>query len=380
MLQPSVVSPAQGSLPARPGRGIFKDIFGLLEKGKSPRDYRIRFVARSSLIARLGNTRFNTNVNLELLDSNKRLVARSNRLANRPELIEQANLAPGTYYLRPLLARGKFSRFRLRANTTPLADSGNSPSRATFLDLSSSPTTVQEFIGAEDRSDFFAFSVGGSGFPTAQLNLTLAGVNGDFLDGNVTVKIRNSSLNVVRERSSSGRTRFSFTEPLAAGNYFLEVQPANPTRDQTDYRLTLAATPIADLAGNTPNAARQVELSAVPSTFQDFVGVGDLQDYYRFTIPRGRFNLQLTGPNGNLLAGDITVRLRDAVNTVLEQQSGTGGAGVSIENRMLAAGTYVVQVSTASRAVNYSLVMAAEPRQSSSSQTSSGQTSSSQSS
>ncbi|MFM7426669.1 MAG: hypothetical protein ACKO7W_17020, partial [Elainella sp.] len=91
---PSSIPSVPDSLQARPGRGVFKDIFGLLEKGKPPRDYRIRFVARSSLFARLGNTRFNTNVNLELLDSNKRLVARSIRLANRPELIEQANLAP----------------------------------------------------------------------------------------------------------------------------------------------------------------------------------------------------------------------------------------------------------------------------------------------
>jgi hypothetical protein len=359
MLQSSVHS----AQPLKPqNRGVFKDIFGLLERDKrSQRDYRLRFAARSSLAARLGSTRFNANVNLELLDSNKRIVASSKRIANRPELIEQASLAPGTYYLRAELVRGKWSRFRLRATTTPNPDTSDQPNGAAFLDVTSTPLSVGEFIGAEDRADFYSFNIGGTGFPTGQLNVALAGANGGFLDGNVTVRIRNSNFSVVRERTSSSRTSFTFNEPLAAGTYFVEIAPANATRDETNYQLSLSSTTIPDLAGNTPNAARRIELSAQSTLFQDFVGVGDLQDYYRFTIPRGKFNLQLTAPNGNLLNGDVTVRLRDQVNTVLEEETVTNGAGVSINNKTLAAGTYVVQVSTASRFVNYSLAMAADP-------------------
>jgi hypothetical protein len=358
-----LLSKLQSAQPLKPqSNRAFKDIFGLLERdGRRQREYRIRFVARSSLFARLGSTRFNANVNLELLDSNKRLVAFSKRIANRPELIEEASLAPGTYYLRAELVRGKWSRFRLRASTTPNPDTSNQPNGATFLDVTSTPLSVGEFVGAEDRADFYSFNIGGTGFPTGQLNLALAGANGGFLDSNVTVRIRNSNFNVVRERTSSGRTNFSFTEPLAAGTYFVEVAPASATRDETNYQLTLSSTTIPDLAGNTPNAARRVELSPELTPFQDFVGVGDLQDYYRFTIPKGKFDLQLTAPNGNLLNGDVTVRLRDSVNTVLEEETVTNGAGVSINNKNLAAGTYVVQISTASRFVNYSLAMAADP-------------------
>jgi hypothetical protein len=338
-------------LPNYPSnRGVFKDIRGLLEKGKQPKAFRIRFAARSNLVATLSNTRFNTNVNLELLNSTgETVIAASRRLANRPELIDVKGLAPGTYFLRPVLARGKWSRFRMRANTTPISDSGDTASSARFLDVTSVPTSVGEFIGAEDRNDYYAFTVGGLGFPTGQLNLALTGENGDLLNGNVTVKIRDSSLKVVRQRTTNGRIGFSFEEPLAAGNYFVQVEPANST------------TEIADLAGNTPNAARLVNLDASDSLFQDFVGVGDQQDYYRFTVPKSKFNLRLTGPNGNLLNGEVTIRLRDDVNTVLDQKTTSNGAGLAIENKSLSAGTYIAQISTSAKFVNYSLVMVAEP-------------------
>ena len=343
--------------PSKP-RGVFKDISSQLEKSdRSQRDYRVKFAARSSLVAQLGGIRATSNVNLELLDSSKRLVAASRRLVNRPERIEQANLAPGTYYLRAVLARGELSRFRLRAFTTPISDTGNTASSAQFVGLLA-PTTVGEFIGGEDRADVYAVTVGATGSPTEQLNLALTGETSEFLDGSVTVKLRNSNFSLIRERS--GRASFNLSEPLAAGTYFVEVAPTN-LKDETNYRLTLSTTPIPDLAGNSPAAARSVELSAQSSLFQDFIGVGDSQDYYRFTIPKSKFSLQLTGPNGNLLNGDVTVRLRDQVNNLLEQESASGGAGSSF-SQSLAAGTYTIQLTTASKSVNYSLLLSAEPR------------------
>jgi hypothetical protein len=341
--------------------GISKDIRGLLTKKDNPqKTFRLRFNARSSLVAILGNTRFNTNVNLELLDSTQtRVIAASRRLANRPERIELKQLAPDTYYLRAVLAHGKQSRFRLRANTTPIPDTGNSPSTARFSDLTA-PVSFSEFVGAEDFSDFYSFTVGSRDFPTGQLKLNLTGANGDFLEGNVTVKIRDSALNVVTQQTTSGRIGFSLEEPLAAGNYFLQVEPTR-SEDQINYRLDLSATAIADSAGNTPNAARSIDVTAEPSLVQDFVGIGDQQDYYRFTVPDSKFDLKLTGPNGNLLGGEITLRLRDDVNTVLEQKSTNGGAGLEFNDKTLKAGTYIVQVSTSAKFVNYQLVVSAQP-------------------
>lgn len=360
-------APQRNLIPLIPSDrvGISKDIRGQLEKDKPSKSYRVRFAARSNFVAILSNTRkVNTNVNLELLDSSgDRVIAASRKLAGRPERIELQELAPGTYYLRPVLARGKFSRFRLRANTTPIFDTGDSPSAARFLDVNTVPTSVGEFVGAEDRGDVFSFSVGSPSAPSAQLNLALTGENGDFLDGNVTVTIRDSSLKVVRQRTTNGRAGFTLDETLAAGNYFVEVKPATTdTTQETNYQLTLAATSIPDLAGNTPNAARLIDVKAENSLFQDFVGTGDQQDYYRFTIPKSKFNLQLTGPNNNLLNGEVTVRLRDEVNTILEQKTAGSGAGILIENKALEPGTYIVQVSTSAKFVNYSLLLsAAEP-------------------
>jgi hypothetical protein len=358
-----MLNASQKSVPLIGNRvGIFKDIRGLLtKKGNPQRIYRLRFNARSSLVAILGNARFNTNVNLELLDSTQtNVIAASRRLANRPEHIDIKQLAPDTYYLRAVLARGKQSRFRLRANTTPIPDTGNMPSTARFVDVTS-PVSFSEFVGAEDFSDFYSFTIGRSGFPTAQLKLGLTGANGDFLDSNVTVKIRDSALNIVTERTTSGRLGLSLEEPLAAGNYFVQVEPAR-AEDEINYQLTLSANAIADFAGNTPNASRSIVLTSEPSLFQDFVGVGDQQDYYQFTVPESKFNLRLTGPNGNLLGGEMTLRLRDNINTILlEQKSTSGGVGLEIADRPLKAGTYLVQVSTAAKLVNYQFVASVQP-------------------
>ncbi len=341
--------------------GIHKDVRGLLERDKRQKMVRVRFAARSQFTAILSNTRRDTNVNLEILDSQNRIVAASRRLANKPEQIDLAKLAPGTYYVKPVLARGKWSRFRLRVDTTPIADAGNEASTARFLDVTANALSIDEFVGAEDSSDYYAFQVGNTGFPTGQLKLQLTGTNGDLLDGNVTLKIRDSQLKVVKQQTSTGRIGFSWDEPLAAGTYFIQVTPDRPTLDQTDYRLTLSATTIADLAGNTPNAAQDVTLDSTDSLFRDFVGTGDLQDYYKFTLPKSKFNLQLTGPNGNLLNGEVTVRLRDQVNTVLEQETASNGVGIAIDNKALTAGTYLIQISTTSKLVNYQLLMSAEP-------------------
>lgn len=364
MSNSAIGNSARNLIPLFPSEriGIQKDIRGLLEKEGRPQRFRVRFAARSQFAALLSNTRRDTNVNLELRDSQGRLVAASRRLANRPDQIQLPQLAPGTYFVQPVLARGKWSRFRLRVQTTPIPDVGNLPSTARDLEVSSIPVSLDEFIGAEDRDDYYRFTVGSGAFPTGQVQLKLSGLNGDLLDSNLTVTIRNSNLNVVQRRTTTGRIGFSLDETLAAGTYFIQIEPAQVGRDQTNYRLSLAATAIADLAGNTPNAGREVSLTTEPTLFQDFVGTGDLQDYYRFTLPNSRFNLQLTGPNGNLLNGEITVRLRDEVNAVLENRSTSGGAGIAIENRNLAAGSYIVQVSTSAKSVNYSLALAAELR------------------
>lgn len=346
--------------PVGNGAGIYKDVIGLVKRGDNPqKSFQIRFNARSNLAVVLGSTRFNTNVNLEVLDSNQTVIAASRRLANRPEHLDLKQLAPGLYFLRAVLARGKQSRFRLRAQSTPIPDSGNLPSTARPVGLSPSPLTFSEFIGAEDVGDFYKFTVGGTGSPTGRLNLSLAGVNGNFLDGRVTLKIRDSNLNVVEQRTS-GLTGLSLDETLVAGTYFVQVEPVS-SQDQTNYQLTLAATAIADLAGNTPNAARSIEVNATPSLFQDFVGTGDQQDYYRFTVPENDFSFKLTGPSGNLLGGEVTVRLRDNLNNVLEQKVASGnGSGTEI-TKSLKAGTYVVQVSTSAKFVNYQFVTSAVP-------------------
>ncbi|MBS0014899.1 MAG: pre-peptidase C-terminal domain-containing protein [Arthrospira sp. SH-MAG29] len=111
-----------------------------------------------------------------------------------------------------------------------------------------------------------------------------------------------------------------------------------------------------DFAGNTPARARQITVGSTSSTYRDWVGTADTNDYYRFTLPGTRdFNLTLNG-----LSADADVQLLDRNGTNVLERSTNSGTREDTINRRLAAGTYWVRVYPFSGAnTNYNLTLRA---------------------
>ncbi|WP_146220251.1 PPC domain-containing protein, partial [Microcystis aeruginosa] len=111
-----------------------------------------------------------------------------------------------------------------------------------------------------------------------------------------------------------------------------------------------------DLAGNTLATARDITIGAAPTTYSDFVGSTDSNDYYRFSIgTTSNFSLNLTG-----LSANANVSLLDSNGRVITKSTNGGTSNESI-TRQLNAGTYYVRVYPRSGSTNYNLSLAAAP-------------------
>ncbi len=108
---------------------------------------------------------------------------------------------------------------------------------------------------------------------------------------------------------------------------------------------------------NTLSAARIVTVGATTSTYRDWVGTTDTNDYYKFTLSNtSNFNLTLNG-----LGADANVQLLNSSGSVI-QSSTNGGTTQDTISRSLSGGTYYVRVYPMSGVnTNYNLSLAATP-------------------
>jgi subtilisin len=111
-----------------------------------------------------------------------------------------------------------------------------------------------------------------------------------------------------------------------------------------------------DNAGNTLATARAITIGATTSTYSDFVGSTDTNDYYRFSLgTSSNFSLNLTG-----LSADADVSLLNSSGGVITRSTNGSNSSESI-TRQLNAGTYYVRVYPYSGSTNYNLSLAAAP-------------------
>lgn len=108
---------------------------------------------------------------------------------------------------------------------------------------------------------------------------------------------------------------------------------------------------------NTLSAARVITVGSTTTTYSDWVGTTDTNDYYRFSLSNNsNFNLTLNG-----LSADADVQLLDSSGTAL-QTSSNGGTTADTISRSLNAGTYYVRVYPyGSASTNYNLSLSAAP-------------------
>ncbi|MDB9437143.1 C2 family cysteine protease [Dolichospermum lemmermannii CS-548] len=143
---------------------------------------------------------------------------------------------------------------------------------------------------------------------------------------------------------------------MSAGTYYARVYQCS---GDTNYSLSLNATALpADNAGNTLATARAVGTLTGTQSFSDWVGTGDIDDYYSFNVGTpSNFSLNLTG-----LTANADVQLLNGSGTVISTSGNAGTASESITS-LLTAGNYYVRVFpfTGVSSTNYSLSLNATP-------------------
>jgi len=110
-----------------------------------------------------------------------------------------------------------------------------------------------------------------------------------------------------------------------------------------------------DLAGNTLATARAITVGSSTTSYTDWVGSTDTNDYYSFSLANSsNFNLSLTG-----MTADGDVQLLNSGGSVIASSTNGGTASESITSQ-LSAGTYYIRVYPYQSAnTNYNLAVSA---------------------
>jgi hypothetical protein len=293
----------------------------------------------------LGLTGMTADADVQLLNSSGSVIASSLRGGSNPERITR-QLSAGTYYIRVYCYTGN-TNYNLAVSAAPLAPvdlAGNTLATARAITVGSSTTSYTDWVGSTDTNDYYRFTLANSG----NFNLGLTGMTAD-----ADVQLLNSSGSVIASSVRAGTASESITSQLSAGTYYIRVYPYT---GDTNYNLAVSAAPLApvDLAGNTLATARAITVGSSTTSYTDWVGSTDTNDYYRFTLANsGNFNLGLTG-----MTADADVQLLNSSGSVIASSTNGGTASESITSQ-LSAGTYYIRVYPYTGDTNYNLAVSA---------------------
>ncbi|MFM7428236.1 MAG: hypothetical protein ACKO7W_25105 [Elainella sp.] len=335
----------------------------------------------SSFNATLNGINRKANVDLLLRNANGQVIAASRNRRNLAETISQS-LAAGSYTLEARLKGKAKTRYSITASSqlTPSAGpvfnptlpgsggpsgadgAGNNLGTARAITLSPTPSLFSDSVSSSDPDDYYVFTVGDASNPSTKINLSLTKTG---QNSGATINLRDGLGNVIKSESlfsDDGGTTFSKT--VAAGTYYLQINSERTT--PAVYNLSLSTTPILDTAGNSIGAARPLSLSATPTSLTEFVGTGDREDFYQFTVgapgaPSSDFTVELRGVNGNLLTGSADLRLRDSLGNSIDSEFVSSNSGGASLNRKLGSGTYFVEVETNAENLDYTLNLTSAP-------------------
>jgi trimeric autotransporter adhesin len=312
-----------------------------------PNDY-YRFTLSSSSYLTVSLNGLSADGDVQLLNASGQQIAISNGPGVNAESIT-ASLAAGTYYIRiyPEVANNTSYNLGLSVVPAPVDNAGNTLALARNIGVLTGTRTFQDFVGRVDTNDYYKFTLNqGSSFRLA--------LNGMTTDADV--QLLNASGIVLDTSNFDNTTPEAISRYLAAGTYYVRVYPYGTA---TNYNLSLTATPgvPADTAGNTLVTARNLgALTATPLNLRDFVGVADPNDYYKFTLSAtSNFSLNLRN-----LSTDADVRLLNASGATIVSSVNSGSNPEAID-RLLAAGTYYIQVFRYSGDTVYDLQVSATP-------------------
>jgi hypothetical protein len=206
-----------------------------------------------------------------------------------------------------------------------------------------------EFIGPNDV-DVWKFTLSSASQVTVSITNRVDGIEAWLVadkNGNGVF----DSGDTMQFTSSSGANDLSLIEDLAAGSYFVWLDPYSS--DYTNYSLALSASPLpslpADPASSMPAAHNLGTLGDAQIEVKDLIGGYDGGDVFRFTTTQARaITVSIVGRTEGaqiwLIADKNGNGISDSGDTM--EYDGTSGAGDMSRFEDLAAGTYFIWVNT----------------------------------
>lgn len=295
-----------------------------------------RFTIAQSSDVRMGLNGLATFANLNLLDSQGRVIASS----GGTELVRA--LDAGTYFARVQVGGGD-TNYALSLSATT-NDNSAATARAIGV-LSPTSTTVADLISTADPLDYWRFTVA----QPSDVSLRLGGMSWD-----ADLQLLDAQGAVIASSARLSNAMEDIHRTLAAGTYFARV--SQQSTNATNYSLTLFA---ADVTPSDDSLAAARDLGAISTattTVRNFVGSVDTQDFVRWTLTQsGDVTVRL-----NNLSSDADVQILDAQGRWVDSSARSGTQSEQII-RSLNAGTYFVRVYQYFGDTNYELTLSANP-------------------
>lgn len=224
----------------------------------------------------------------------------------------------------------------------------NTLDTAENIGILSGTETFNEFVGTDDRNDYYRFTLD----QISNFSLLLTDLEDDA-DVQLLADLNNDTQigddEVLRSSTASGNSDDSINITLGFGNYLLRVYTPSASRN-TDYTLNVEASSIQTTAPFDPgniSAALDLGILGERQTFREFVGTLDRNDYYRFTIEEiSDFSLLLSDLDDDVrvtLLADLNNDTQVDTNEVMSSSSGSDDQRIDIS---IGAGTYFLRIFT----------------------------------
>ncbi|MEZ5666911.1 MAG: pre-peptidase C-terminal domain-containing protein [Alphaproteobacteria bacterium] len=277
---------------------------------------------------------------LMLVDEYETIIGSSEVAGPGSEYVQQT-VPAGRYYVRVTSYEGDtdYTLYLYTEPTTPPPPDtvGNTMEEASPIE---SPTetgqTLYERLDLTDRDDWYSFTVA----DFTEVTAYLSGLGSDL-----DLEIVDADGNQVAISDNGGNTEEQTVAVVGPGTHFIHVYIY---AGQSDYTLDVSGVPSAppppDNAGNSVDNAADLgtlDATAAPDglTATDWVGSGDLDDYFSFTVTAATtIEARLTG-----LVGDLDLELLGSDGAIVSVSNNSGNAeemvGLSVEP-----GTYYLHV------------------------------------
>lgn len=257
----------------------------------------------------------------------------------------------------------------------PFPPAGSTLSAARDLGAISGQFSLTDFVGADDRDDYYRFVLANNSDLGLTLGALVNSANVELIkDLNQNGEIDNGDGDVLTRQSGNSRSNAEINGALGAGTYFVRVLIPSFSSDNTDYDLRFNVVPQPGNTptdpGNTLNAALDIGFVTGQRNFRDFIGQTDRDDIYRFSLnSNSDVELTLSSLTNSatiLLIQDKNAngRIDNGDGDVLTRENGNSRSSATI-NQALANGTYFIGVSTPSFArndnTNYDLQVSVQP-------------------